>query len=368
MGPDPGWDGAAGAAGAAGRGGERRLGGVHGHGQKKMDTPPCTNLRTYWHQMLGMVLAKGPPMSQPREIIPGATYLITRRTLRRHFLLRPDALITQILVYALAVSARRFGLQVHAFCAMSTHLHLVVTDVDGTLPRFLHFFHRIVAVGTKVLRKWDGPVWDHEHTSMVRLLTDASVAEKIAYVLANPVAAGLVWQPHEWPGAKVDVSDIGTGELRAARPSFYFNPSNPQWPEETVLPIMLPPCVEPERREQFLERVAVELERQIAEAHGEIRRQGRRVLGAARAAAASHEDRATTFEEFGTANPTFATGSNQGRTVRKAAVAALRAFRASYRHAREQWCAGIRAVVFPRGTWWMHVFHGAWVEGTMPGG
>ncbi|MCC6558212.1 MAG: transposase, partial [Polyangiaceae bacterium] len=171
-------------------------------------------------------------MSQPREILPGATYLVTRRTLRRYLLFRPDAAITRFLIYALAVSTRRFGLQVHAFCAMSTHLHLVVTDVEGMLPRFLQFFHRIVALGTKVLRKWEGPVWDHEATSVVRLLTRAAVIEKIAYVLANPVAAGLVRHAREWPGAKVDAREIGHGALRANRPSAYLDPSNPQWPEE----------------------------------------------------------------------------------------------------------------------------------------
>lgn len=155
-------------------------------------------------------------MSQPREIVQGGTYLITRRTLRRHLLFRPDTAITQLLVYALAVSTRRFGVQVHALCAMSTHLHLVVTDVRGVLPRFLQFFRRIVALGTKVLRTWEGPVWDHEATSVVRLLTHAAVVEKIAYTLANPVAAGLVRHAREWPGAKVSPSEIGRGEQRAA--------------------------------------------------------------------------------------------------------------------------------------------------------
>jgi putative transposase len=50
-------------------------------------------------------------------------------------LLRPDAAVTQILLYALAISARRFGLEVHALCAMSSHVHLVVTDVEGRLPQ-----------------------------------------------------------------------------------------------------------------------------------------------------------------------------------------------------------------------------------------
>src|SRR6185437_5455657 len=160
---------------------------------------------------LARCLVTPPAMSQPRQIVPGTTYLITRRILRRHLLLRPDAAITQLLVYALGVSTRRFGVEVHALCAMSTHLHLVVTDEQGVLPRFLQFFHRLVALGTKVLRKWEGPVWDHEATSVVQILTPAAVVEKIAYVLANPVSAGLVRHAREWPGAKVDVSEIGRG-------------------------------------------------------------------------------------------------------------------------------------------------------------
>jgi len=220
-----------------------------------------------WHG----VWLLGPAMSQPREIVPGATYLITRRTLRRHLLFRPDAAITQLLVYALAVSTSRFGLQVHALCAMSTHLHLVVTDVQGVLPRFLQFFHRIVALGTKVLRKWEGPVWDHEATSVVRLLTQGAVVEKIAYVLANPVAAGLVRHASEWPGAKMSAGEIGRGELRANRPSAYLDPSNPQWPEQATLPIALPPTVQPDSAARFLAEVGAELKRQEAQAQGGTR-------------------------------------------------------------------------------------------------
>src|SRR5262249_52088303 len=98
----------------------------------------------------------GPAMSQLRHILPRATYLIPRRTRRRHFLLRPDSDITRILLYVLAFTARVYGIQVHAFCAMSTHLHLVVTDRLGLLPDFLRDFHRIVSLCTKVLRKWEG--------------------------------------------------------------------------------------------------------------------------------------------------------------------------------------------------------------------
>ncbi|WP_438003915.1 transposase [Sorangium sp. So ce321] len=296
-------------------------------------------------------------MSQPREIAPGTTYLITRRVLRRHFLLRPDAAMNQLLVYALAVAARRYGIEVHALCAMSTHLHLVVTDVRGVLPRFLQFFHRFVALGTKVLRTWDGPVWDHEPTSVVRLLTRAAVVEKIAYVLANPVAAGLVRHARQWPGIKVDVSELGCGVLHATRPSAYLDPKNPQWIEDTTLPLALPPVVEQEHAEGFRHQVADELARLEGRAHAELERKGLRFLGAEQASKISPYERATSFEGLRDRNPTFAVGRDQGDAWRIAA-AAVSAFRASYRAALERWRTGIRNAVFPVGTWWMRTFHG----------
>ena len=36
------------------------------------------------------------------------------------------------------------------------------------MPRFLAELHRLVALGVKVLRKWEGPVWDHERPSVVQ--------------------------------------------------------------------------------------------------------------------------------------------------------------------------------------------------------
>ncbi|WP_437766238.1 transposase [Sorangium sp. So ce281] len=297
-------------------------------------------------------------MSQPRQIAPGVTYLITRRVLRRHLLFRPDAAITQLLVYALAVSTRRYGIKVHAHCAMSTHLHLVVTDVNGVLPRFLQFFHRIVALGTKVLRAWEGPVWDHEATSVVRLLTRAAVVEKIAYVLANPVAAGLVPHAHEWPGAKVKVGEIGRGVLCAARPAAYFDPQNPQWPEEATLSITLPPTIEQDSAEDFRQAIAAELERQELQAQAEVKQRGGRFLGAEQAGKVSPHERITSLEAPRAGNPTFAVGPKQGDAWRSARAAA-RGFRALYRAALERWRAGVRSVVFPAGTWWMCTFHGA---------
>jgi REP element-mobilizing transposase RayT len=296
-------------------------------------------------------------MSQPRVIIPGATYLLTRRALRRHMLFRPDGAITRLIIYSLAISAHRYGMRVHALCAMSTHLHVVVTDVHGVLPRFLHCFHRLVALGAKVLRAWEGPVWDHDATSVVRLVARGAVVEKIAYALVNPVAAGLVQHAHDWPGAKVLASELGNGVLRAKRPEVYFDPMNPEWPEEATLMLTLPPAVADDGADGFRSEVAAEIRRQEAEAHTELKRKGHGFLGAERARKVSPYARATSFEPLRGLNPTFAGGRGQAG-VRRCAAVAVREFRALYRAALEQWRVGVRTVVFPEGTWWMHVFHG----------
>ncbi|WP_437632250.1 transposase [Sorangium sp. So ce854] len=300
-------------------------------------------------------------MSQPRAIVAGATYLLTRRALRRHFLFRPDAAITQLIVYALAVSARRYGIRVHALCAMSTHLHVVVTDVEGVLPRFLQFFHRLVALGTKAIRAWEGPVWGHEATSVVRLVTRAAVAEKIAYTLANPVGAGLVRHAREWPGAKVLVGELGRGVLRAKRPGVYFDPSNPAWPEDAAISLALPPAVAEDDADAFRLEVGAELERQEAEAHASMHRKGHRFLGADRVRKISPAQRATSSEPSRGFNPTFAVGRGHA-DARRIVAAAVRAFRTAYREALEQWRAGLRDALFPAETWWMRVFHGASVS------
>jgi len=301
-------------------------------------------------------------MTQPRFVLPGDTVMITRRTLRRHHLFRPDSAIRQLYLYTLAVCARQFGICVHAVTLMSTHEHLIVTDTKGRFPLFLRELHRLVSLGTKVLRKWEGPTWDHEQTSVVRLLTDQAIVEKLAYVMANPVQAGLVRQARDWPGITVLPKELGRRTWMLNRPDAYFRADNPQWPETVELCLTLPPVLaERDGAEEVREVVGEELERQERRAHQEIARRGWRFLGAARVRRLSPYRRATSFELLRNRNPTFAVGRGQQRVFFQA-VAELRAFRRAYRDALEQWRAGLRSVVFPQGTWSMCQVHGVVIQ------
>jgi putative transposase len=191
-------------------------------------------------------------------------------------------------------------------------------------------------------------------------LTRDAIVEKIAYVLANPVAAGAVLNPDDWPGAKTCVADIGQTVMKVKRPRVFFVPT--QWSEFVELPIELPPMIAEEDAETFRNEVTKELALQVAMARQTITPEN--VLGAKRAATISPETRSTTPEPIRKLNPTFAVGRGHG-DIAITAARAVKAFRAMYRGALEKWCKGDRNVGFPEGTWWMRVFHAVNIGGSI---
>ena len=68
---------------------------------------------------------------------------------------------------------------------------------------------------------------------MVRLPTERAVIEKMAYVLANPVKAGLVQRAAHWPGVTVLPQELGRRTWKVQRPDFYFDART--WPDEVEL-------------------------------------------------------------------------------------------------------------------------------------
>jgi hypothetical protein len=193
---------------------------------------------------------------------------------------------------------------------------------------------------------------------VVRLLTEQAVIEKLAYVMANPVKAGLVRHARDWPGITVLPHELGRRVWTLKRPEAYFNAKNRQWPNTIELTLTLPASLERTYGADALrEVVQEELERQERLAYQEVHNHGWRVLGAARVRRLSPYRRATSFELLRDRNPTFAVGRGQKKVFCEA-VAELRAFRHAYRQALEQWRAGLRSVVFPQGTWCMCRMHG----------
>ena len=287
-------------------------------------------------------------MTAPRQVLPGTTYLVTRRCAQRQFLLRPSRLTNDVLLFNLALAARAFGVRVHAFCVLSNHFHLVLTDPHAQLPAFHQYLDSLIARALNAsLGRREG-FWGPNSYSAVALSTPDDVVDKAAYVLANPVAAGLVRSPRQWPGLWSSPESIGGPPLQALRPGFFFDPKGPL-PASVQLALTPPPGFASPA--DFRDRLSTALALRVDEALAQ-RRRG--FLGLKRILRQRPFARPHHREALGKLNPRVAA---RDRWKRIEALARLVEFLSAY---REAWAARLRGdpgVLFPAGTYLLRVLH-----------
>jgi len=266
------------------------------------------------------------------------------------FRLHPSSETTQIISYCLALALAKTQVVLHAACFMSNHYHLVVTDPRGLLPDFLRELNRSIAKALNLTQGEAENLWAAEPASAVLLGDDEDAIKKIAYVVANPVAAGLVELPEEWPGLRL----WGESAKTISRPDRYFSRKG-SMPETLELRVAHPRSGDAPR-ESWRRRVSVAIRKNVVGAHARIRESGRRFLGRRRVLAQLPTQQPDSKERRPHRVPSIAAAD---RTLRSAAATALRAFRLAYREALSRWREGARDVIFPFGTWWMRVHHHA---------
>lgn len=279
--------------------------------------------------------------------------MVTRRTTRRHYLLRPDhdGMLQQIYWYTTAVLAKKFGIQIHAVQMLSTHMHEVLTDTRGLLPAFLRERNRALANAVKCHRGWPEEVFQRAPANCIELFGVEAILRQIGYTLANCVEAGLVHSPEAWPGVGVAAHDIGRKTVRARRPDVYFDPENCVWPEEAELHIHMPEAL----TDVFgvagaFKRVRTAVATSVEKAREAARSAGRFVSTIADIFKVAFRKRSRSFETFGAREPTFAAAGNTD--CLREALQQRRLFYEAYRDAFEALKqTGERCVPFPEGTW-----------------
>lgn len=296
----------------------------------------------------GTPFALAPPMSAPRPVLKGATYLVTRRCSERRFFLRPSRAVNEIFLFLLAVAAERFGIRVHTFCVLSNHFHLLLTDPKARLPAFMQYLDAFVARAVNALIGHDEAFWDSSQYSAVELATPEDILREAVYVLANPVAAGLVRFGHLWPGLWSAPGVVGGEPLLAKRPKHFFREKG-SFPAEASLQLTVPPGFA--SAEEFRRRLVAGLE----EREAELGRKHLSFLGEVKIRKQRPTDRPRTKEERKTLNPRVAAADKQ---TRKALLERLLAFTRAYREAWLEWAEGKRKVLFPAGTYLMRVLYG----------
>lgn len=293
-------------------------------------------------------------MSSPRQVIPGRTYLVTRRCTQRQFLLRPDPETNNAFVYCLAYAALKAEVDVVAFIANSNHYHAVVTDPHGRIPKFLELFHKLLAKHQNALRRrWEN-MWSSQQTSLVRLVESDDVIAKIIYTLTNPVKDHLVEKAHHWPGASSLDATLNRRPLRARRPVRFFDASG-SMPPQLALHCVKAPGFETVTDEAYRTMLQEQIVAVEVAAERERTTTRRRILGRKQVLTQSPSDQPNQEKPRRELDPQVAA---RDKAPRLEAIQELKLFRATYAAARELWLSGTGAI-FPMGTWWLRHFASA---------
>ena len=277
--------------------------------------------------------------------------MITRRCTQRQFLLTPCPRTNQIIRYSLARAAEVSGVRLHAVCFMSNHWHGVISDPLARLPMFLEHLHRLIAKAQNAWLNRRENLWASEKTSVVRLLTDADVLEKMAYTIANPTSAKLVRSPEEWPGV---LSYWSSERTEVEMPDVFFDKSG-DLPKQIPLNIVRPRIFSQLTDEQLTQMLLDKVETFIEHARDEVVEAESSFVGATVVLNQAFDSKPKTEQPLGSLNPRIAAKSPM---VRVRAIQSMRAFTKAYRAAWLCFRDGIRDVLFPAGTYALRLHSG----------
>jgi REP element-mobilizing transposase RayT len=132
----------------------------------------------------------------PRTDFAGAWHHVMNRGAHRHevFSATSDAVL---FLDSLAEASARYEIEIHAYCLMGNHFHLLVQSRSGQLSECIRF-----AVGrfsrTKNKKDGsDGPLFRGRFTSRF-VESEPHLVETSRYIHLNPVRAGLALMPQDW--------------------------------------------------------------------------------------------------------------------------------------------------------------------------
>ena len=130
-------------------------------------------------------------MTRPLRIeYPDAFYHVMNRGRGRCDIFEDDVCF-ELFLKTLAEAHERFNLQVHAFCLMSNHYHLLVKTPDGNLQRAMRHVNGIYTQRYNKLKKTDGALFRGRYKSIL-VDADSYLLHLSKYIHLNPLNAGMV--------------------------------------------------------------------------------------------------------------------------------------------------------------------------------
>jgi putative transposase len=142
-------------------------------------------------------------------------YHVTSRGVARQAIFRDDD-DRSLFTHLLRLATRRWRWQVHAYCLMPNHFHLVVKCDLERLSRSMHLLNFRYATAFNERHSRVGHLFQGRFSSYV-VETDEHFSAACEYVLDNAVRAGLCATRDDWPWIGGEALSILRRRDRTAR-------------------------------------------------------------------------------------------------------------------------------------------------------
>ena len=134
---------------------------------------------------------------QLRIEYPGAYYHVTSRGNERRDVFKSQKDREQFISY-LESAVVRYGAVIHAYCLMSTHFHILIETPSGNLSQIMQHINGAYTIYFNTKRKRSGHLFQGRYKAIL-IEADEYAAELSRYIHLNPVRAGMVTKPEEYP-------------------------------------------------------------------------------------------------------------------------------------------------------------------------
>ena len=132
-------------------------------------------------------------MSRPLRIeYQDAYYHVMNRGRGKQVIFDGDGYFGEFL-HTLTEAHDRFGLEIHAYCLMSNHYHLLVKTPEGNLQRCMRHINGVYTQRYNRLKNTDGPLFRGRYKAIL-VDHDSYLLQLSKYIHRNPLEAGMVGQ------------------------------------------------------------------------------------------------------------------------------------------------------------------------------
>jgi REP element-mobilizing transposase RayT len=133
----------------------------------------------------------------PRPQFPGAMYHVGTRGNRRCPIYL-DARDREYFLALLETIVRALGWKIHAYCLMGNHYHLLVETPNGDIARGMEWLNGRYARWFNARRGFVGHLFERRYFEEL-IESEQHLLEVARYIETNPLRAGLVVDPADWP-------------------------------------------------------------------------------------------------------------------------------------------------------------------------